>query len=128
MEKGAAATAPSILQRVRALEERVPALAERAGRRGGAAAGPPPATLLGRVEALEAGVGALLALQVRRPAPGAAVPGAGPADLLGGRRRRRRPPPPPRPPAGARDGSCPVGPRAGGGRRVRRPLAGARNS
>ena len=91
-DKGAAAGAPSILERVRTLEERVPALAERAGRpRASAAAGPPPATLLGRVEALEAGMGALLALQVRRPAPGAAGPGAGPAVLLGGNRLRLAP-------------------------------------
>lgn len=53
----------SILERVRALEERVPALAARAGHRAAAPARPPPATLLSRVEALEAGVGTLLALQ-----------------------------------------------------------------
>ena len=56
--------APSILARVRALEERVPTLAARAGRRAPLPAEPPAATLLSRVEALEAGVGALLALQV----------------------------------------------------------------
>ena len=56
--------APSILARVRALEERVPALAARVGNRPPLPAEPPAATLLSRVEALEAAVGTLLALQV----------------------------------------------------------------
>lgn len=44
----------------------MPTLAARAGRRAPLPAEPPAATLLSRVEALEAGVGTLLALQVLR--------------------------------------------------------------
>ncbi|KAK9838539.1 hypothetical protein WJX81_006074 [Elliptochloris bilobata] len=55
--------ASSILARVRALEERVPALAAKAGKRAPLPTEPPAATLLSRIEVLEAAVGTLLALQ-----------------------------------------------------------------